>query len=78
MSAGDKPAETGDEELSERMLSTEIREVPNLRDTAKPWRLAWQTASMAAPAFWYFHTREQAEDEEQNLRKQNRLTKDLR
>jgi hypothetical protein len=54
------------------MLKTEIAYVDNRRDPDRPWVLRWQTEKMAAPAFWYFVSREKARQEARNLYTQRR------
>lgn len=50
-------------------MKTTVRKVDNLVDPSKPWSLSWQSASMGAPAFWYYATEEEAlKDEEVLLR----------
>jgi hypothetical protein len=60
------------------MLKTTIRKITNLRNPGKPWSLQWQTENMPAPAFWYFATEDEAQQEERNLHTQRRSQKDLR
>lgn len=60
------------------MITTNIAITGNLRDPSRPWSLQWQTASMAAPSFWYFATEADAKREEAQLQLQHCMTKDLR
>ena len=38
-----------------------VRMVRNLKDPDKPWRVAWQSPAMSAPAFWYYETQAEAD-----------------
>ena len=51
--------------MSYQRVTTQITQTGT---TDRPWCLRWQTSVMPAPAFWYFATREQAEEAERRLR----------
>ena len=55
-------------EGEKKLTKTEVHKVENLQDPSKPWCLRWQSPTMAAPAFWYYETEEEAREAERKFR----------